>query len=103
MVYCAKCGTQNDDDAAHCTKCGEPLGSTQRNSRNWEEEIEVRAEEFGERAERFGRRMEGRHMVLSARWFSGFALLTTLLFVALLAKAAPKSDRDSAEKPRTSQ
>ncbi len=62
MVYCAKCGTQNDDDAAHCTKCGEPLGSTQRNSRNWEEEIEVRAEEFGERAERFGRRMEARHM-----------------------------------------
>ena len=51
MVYCAKCGTQNEDDAAQCTKCGEPLGSTQRGSKNWEEEIEVRAEEFGERAE----------------------------------------------------
>jgi len=62
MVFCAKCGTQNDDDAAHCAKCGEPLGSTQRGSRNWEEEIEVRAEEFGERAERFGRRMSARNM-----------------------------------------
>jgi len=61
MVYCAKCGTQNDDDAAHCTKCEEPLGSTQRDRRNWEEEIEVRAEKFGERAEKFGRRMEARH------------------------------------------
>ena len=62
MVYCAKCGTQNDDDTAQCMKCGEPLGSSQRRSRNWEEEIEVRAEEFGERAEKFGRRMEARHM-----------------------------------------
>ena len=62
MVYCAKCGNQNDDDTAQCMKCGEPLGSSQRGSRNWEEEIEVRAEEFGERAEKFGRRMEARHM-----------------------------------------
>ena len=62
MFYCSNCVTQNDDDAAHCAKCGETLGSTQRDSRNWEDEIEVRAEEFGERAERFGRRMEARTM-----------------------------------------
>ena len=58
MVYCVKCGAQNEDDATHCVSCGEPLGVSRRESRGWEEEIEVRAEEFGERAERFGRRME---------------------------------------------
>jgi hypothetical protein len=31
---------------------------TRPESRGWEEEIEVRAEEFGERAEQFGKRME---------------------------------------------
>jgi hypothetical protein len=38
--------------------CGEPLSVTHRESRDWEEEIEVRAEEIGASAERFGRRME---------------------------------------------
>ncbi len=58
MVYCAKCGAQNEDNATHCVSCGEPLKVPHRENRGWEEEIEVRAEEFGERAERFGRRME---------------------------------------------
>ncbi len=25
MAYCTKCGTQNPDDAANCSKCGAPL------------------------------------------------------------------------------
>ena len=58
MVYCSNCGTQNEDDASNCKNCGEPLSVTHRESRNWEEEIEVRAERFGERAEQFGKRME---------------------------------------------
>ena len=29
MVYCAKCGSQNEGDASHCMNCGEPLGSQQ--------------------------------------------------------------------------
>jgi hypothetical protein len=58
MVYCTKCGTQNKDDATYCVSCKEPLSVSRRESRGWEEEIELRAEELGERAERFGRRME---------------------------------------------
>jgi len=58
MVYCTKCGAQNDDNAAHCSSCGATLKVSRRESRGWEEEIEYRAEEFGERAERFGRNME---------------------------------------------
>ena len=58
MVYCAKCGTQNEDDASVCASCGALLRASRRERRGWEEELEVRAEEFGERAERFGRRME---------------------------------------------
>ena len=27
MVYCTKCGTKNEEDAAICVKCKEPLGS----------------------------------------------------------------------------
>jgi hypothetical protein len=58
MVYCSKCGAQNEDEASHCVSCGEPMRLTQRDERGWEEELEVRAEEFGERAEKFGKRME---------------------------------------------
>jgi uncharacterized membrane protein YvbJ len=60
MVYCQKCGTQNEDDASNCVNCGEPLTGTRRVRRNWEDEIEARAEEFGARAERFGNRMSAR-------------------------------------------
>jgi DNA-directed RNA polymerase subunit RPC12/RpoP len=58
MVYCSKCGAQNEDEAIHCVNCGNPISITPRESRGWEEELEVRAEEFGERAEQFGKRME---------------------------------------------
>jgi len=58
MVYCQKCGAQNEDDTALCASCGEPLRAPSRRGRGWEEEIEVRAEEFGARAERWGRSME---------------------------------------------
>ena len=58
MVYCTKCGAQNDDDADHCSSCGASLKVARREKRGWEEEIEVRAEEFGERAEKWGRNME---------------------------------------------
>ena len=27
MVYCTKCGTQNEEDAVICVKCKEPLGN----------------------------------------------------------------------------
>lgn len=27
MVYCSKCGTQNDDKATNCSNCGAPLYS----------------------------------------------------------------------------
>ena len=27
MVYCAKCGTQNEEGTSHCVNCGEPLES----------------------------------------------------------------------------
>jgi len=71
VVYCAKCGAQNEDDASHCINCGEALSNTRRESRNWEEEIEVRAEEFGERAEQFGRRMSGRNRDIEDNCFGG--------------------------------
>ena len=29
MVYCSKCGTQNEDNAAECSSCGAPLRSAQ--------------------------------------------------------------------------
>jgi uncharacterized protein YbjQ (UPF0145 family) len=29
MVYCAKCGAQNEENASHCVNCGEPLESQQ--------------------------------------------------------------------------
>ena len=57
MVYCQKCGIKNEDDASNCVNCGEPLNETRRVRRNWEDEIEARADEFGGRMERIGDRM----------------------------------------------
>jgi hypothetical protein len=31
MVYCSRCGTQNTDDAKHCSHCGAPLYSVGQN------------------------------------------------------------------------
>ena len=58
MVYCTKCGVKNEDEASNCGNCGAPLKVYSPEKRGWEEEIEIRAEEFGERAEKFGKRME---------------------------------------------
>ena len=58
MVYCTKCGAENEDDAKTCVSCGEPLQISRVRSRSWDEELDVRAEEFGMRAEEFGKRME---------------------------------------------
>ena len=60
MVYCARCGTQNKDDAKHCTQCGSTLDGTREKSleqraEEWGEEFGRRAEEWGED---FGRRVE---------------------------------------------
>lgn len=33
MVYCSKCGTQNDDTAEYCAKCGANLQTGTRESR----------------------------------------------------------------------
>jgi len=60
MVYCSKCGKENEDDASNCTSCGESLTGDRRMGRDWEEEIEARAEDFGARAEAWGNRMSSR-------------------------------------------
>ena len=70
-MYCSKCGTENLDEASHCTNCGEPLSITRRESRNWEDEIEVRAEKFGEKAEQFGKRMSNRNWDMEDNCFGG--------------------------------
>ncbi len=60
MVYCTKCGTKNEEDAAACVKCGANLEVSrekrfERRAKEWGEEFGRRAEEWGER---FGRRAE---------------------------------------------
>jgi Zn ribbon nucleic-acid-binding protein len=52
MVYCSKCGTQNEDNAKYCVKCGSQLKISEEKS--IEKRIEEGAEEFGKRAEAWG-------------------------------------------------
>jgi uncharacterized membrane protein YvbJ len=52
MVFCSKCGTNNDDSAEYCVKCGSKLKVSMEKS--FEERIEKGAEEFGKRAEAWG-------------------------------------------------
>ena len=49
MVYCAKCGTKNEEGAEYCSKCGANLKVSQKKS------LEKRTEEWGERV---GKRAE---------------------------------------------
>jgi uncharacterized membrane protein YvbJ len=58
MSFCAKCGAENEGDAIYCISCGASLQRSRGGDRNWENELERRAENFGDSAERFGRRME---------------------------------------------
>jgi hypothetical protein len=59
------------DESSLCSNCGEPMGLTHRKSRNWEDEIEDRAEEFGERAEQFGKRMSARNWEMEDECYGG--------------------------------
>lgn len=41
MVYCAKCGQENPDEAQFCSKCGGPLMAARRPpTKEWEESCE---------------------------------------------------------------
>jgi uncharacterized membrane protein YvbJ len=51
MVYCTKCGAQNEEDASVCVNCGALLESPPPRRRDWERDLERGAEEFGARAE----------------------------------------------------
>ena len=60
MVYCTKCGTKNEEDAKHCSKCGADLEVSrekrlEKRAEEWGEEFGRRAEEWGEQ---FGKRVE---------------------------------------------
>jgi len=55
MVYCAKCGTKNEEDAKYCSKCGANLKIPQKKS--LEKRTEEWGEEFGRRAEEWGERV----------------------------------------------
>ena len=52
MVFCAKCGTKNEETAAYCVTCGAKLKASTEKS--VEKRIEEGAEEFGKRAEAWG-------------------------------------------------
>jgi len=56
LVYCSKCGTKNEEDAKHCTKCGANLEVSRE--KKLERRAEEWGEEFGRRAEEWGKQME---------------------------------------------
>ena len=58
MVYCTKCGAQNEDNADHCIKCGASLKVSHSEKRSGEEQLERGAENLGRMGERWGRQME---------------------------------------------
>lgn len=60
MVYCTRCGTENPDNAKHCTNCGRSLESSlearfERGAEEWGEQFGRRMEEWGDQ---FGKRVE---------------------------------------------
>jgi hypothetical protein len=45
VVYCIKCGAENNDDSHYCSKCGAAFAP---------KNLETRVEDFGQRAEEWG-------------------------------------------------
>jgi phage shock protein C len=66
MVYCSKCGNENQDDAEYCTKCGASLTSTKKEyektqaktSSFLEKQVEDFAEEVGQIGKKAGKIIE---------------------------------------------
>ena len=58
MVYCNECGTNHDDTAEVCVKCGTKLRT--QSAKSLEQRIENGAEEIGKYAEEWGERF-GKH------------------------------------------
>lgn len=52
MVYCTQCGTENEEGAKFCSKCGVGLEVSKEES--LESRMEEWGEEFGRRAEKWG-------------------------------------------------
>jgi uncharacterized membrane protein YvbJ len=51
MVYCTKCGTENEETTAYCIKCGAKLEISKE---DWDKRVEKWGEEFGKHAEKWG-------------------------------------------------
>ena len=56
MVVCSKCGTENEDTAKYCVKCGAKLGSPKE--KDWEKRGDEWGQEVGDWGEEFGKRVE---------------------------------------------
>jgi uncharacterized membrane protein YvbJ len=42
MIYCQKCGTQNDDDAVYCKSCGRQMAAGSTQHEGWEPRMRMR-------------------------------------------------------------
>ena len=62
MVYCTKCGTQNDDNSKFCSTCGANLWGFEEREEDFGRRMEEWGEDLGRRMETwgddFGKRME---------------------------------------------
>jgi hypothetical protein len=58
MVYCSKCGKENDDNIQYCNNCGNLLTSTQAKDASFEEKVENLAEEVGRAGKKAGEKFE---------------------------------------------
>jgi len=59
MIYCPKCGKENDEDAEYCTKCGASLTSTKKKYKKTQKKtpsLEKQVEDFAEEVEQLGMR-----------------------------------------------
>jgi hypothetical protein len=64
MIYCSKCGKENDDDAEFCSKCGNSLTDVRAKDTKFEKQVE----DFAESVERVGKKA-GKKIEQTARRF----------------------------------
>jgi len=91
LVYCTKCGTENDEDAVECKNCGAPMNQPTRTNRYGRNDWDFEDDCFGGRGRSTWPMLIGLFLVILGAsqllddmfWWASFDTLWPLFIIAI--------------------